>query len=72
MSDKLIALLTWGGAVVAVVFAVALIWVEVFARPPEGSESAAPVVLYWGLLVLGAVATIAGFALDRRKRSSTS
>ena len=72
MSDKLIALLTWGGAVVAVVFAVALAWIEVFARPPEGSESAAPVALYWVLLVVGAVATIAGFVLDRRKRSSTS
>ncbi len=72
MSDKIIALLTWGGDVVAVVFTVALIWVEVFARPPEGSETTAPVALYWALLVLGAVATIAGFAQDRRKRSSTS
>ncbi len=72
MSDKLITLLTWGGAAVAVVFAVALIWFYVFARPPEGSETAAPVALYWALLVFGVVATIAGFAHDRRKRSSTS
>ncbi len=72
MSNLLSMLLTIGGVSVAVVFAVALVWVEILGRLPEGIESAAPVMLYWVLLVVGAAAAIAGFVLDRRKASSTS
>ncbi len=72
MSKLLSMILTIGGVSVAVVFAVALVWVEVFARPPEGIESGAPEALYWVLLVVGVVAAIAGFVLDRRKASSAS
>ncbi len=72
----------WGGIALAVVFAIAVIYVETIAPIPEGGEISAPVALnwvlsapvalYWALLVVGAVAAIAGFVLDRRKGSSTS
>ena len=41
MSKLLSMILTIGGVSVAVVFAVALVWIEIFARPPEGTESEA-------------------------------
>ncbi len=72
MSKLLSMILTIGGVSVAVVFAVALVWVEIYARPPEGTESGAPVAVYWVLLAVGIVAAIAGFVLDRRKASSAS
>ena len=72
MPKSLSALLTWGGAVVSVVFAFALVWVEIFGRLLGGTEFMEPVVLYWVFLVVGAVAAIAGFVLDRRKGSSAS
>ncbi len=72
MSKLLSMILTIGGVSVAVVFAVALVWVEIFARPPEGTESAAPVALYWVLLGVGVVAVVAAFIHDRRKASSAS
>ncbi len=68
--------LKWGGLALAVVSAAAVIYVEIYletiAPIPEGGETSAPEALYWVLLAVGVVATIAGFILDRRKGSSTS
>ncbi len=72
MPNWLIPLLKWGGIAVAVVFAVAVILTETSGPIPEGGETSAPVALYWVLLVVGVVAAIAGFVLDRRKASSAS
>ena len=72
MSNLLSMLLTIGGVSVAVVFAVALVWVEILGRLPEGTESGAPVALYWVLLLAGVVAVVVAFVLGRRKGSSTS
>ncbi len=70
----LIAVLKWGGLIVAIVSAIALIYVQQFM--PEGGEAAAgtsaPLTLYWVLLVVGVVATIIGFVMDRRKRRPIS
>ncbi len=74
MPNWLIAVLKWGGPIVAVVFAAALVYVRQFA--PEGGEAAAgasaPLTLYWGLLAVGVVAAIIGFVMDRRKGQPTS
>ncbi len=69
MPDWLIAVLKWGGLIMAIVFAIALIYMQ--QTLPEGEEAAAgtsaPLTLYWVLLVVGVVATIIGFVMDRRK-----
>ncbi len=74
MPNWLIATLKWGGLIVAVVFAAALVYVQQLA--PEGGEAAAgasaPLTLYWGLLAVGVVAAIIGFVMDRRKGQPTS
>ena len=36
------------------------------AAPEGGADAGAPTGLYWVLLVIGAVAAIAGYFLDRR------
>ncbi len=72
MPNWLIPLLKWGGIALAGVFAIAVIYMEIIVPIPEGDEISAPVALYWALLVVGVVAAIAGFVLDRRKASSTS
>ena len=66
MPEWLNRFLMWGGCGLVVVFAVALIWVESAAAPVGGTEGGAPTVLYWVLLVVGAVAAIAGYYLERR------
>ena len=66
MPEWLNRLLIWGGCALVVVFAVALIWVESAAAPEGGADAGAPTGLYWVLLVIGAVAAIAGYFLDRR------
>ena len=61
--------LEWGGAVLAMVSAAALIYVELFLmRTAEEVpvESTAPVELYWILLVIGVIAAIIGFFGRRR------
>ena len=61
--------LEWGGAVLAMVSAAALIYVELFLmRTAEEApvESTAPVELYWILLVIGVIAAIIGFFGRRR------
>jgi UDP-N-acetylmuramyl pentapeptide phosphotransferase/UDP-N-acetylglucosamine-1-phosphate transferase len=75
MPTWLTPLLKWGGILVAIVFAATLIWIWQTAPGPEaGAEAArdAPVTLYWVLLVVGVIAAIVGFALDRRKGQSTN
>ncbi len=67
MPNGLIPLLKRGGITLAVVFAIAVIYVRPSVPIPEGGETSAPVALYWVLLVVGAVAAIGGFVLDRRK-----
>jgi UDP-N-acetylmuramyl pentapeptide phosphotransferase/UDP-N-acetylglucosamine-1-phosphate transferase len=75
MPTWLTPLLKWGGILVAIVFAATLIWVWQATPGPEAGEEAAkdaPVTLYWVLLVVGVIAAIVGFALDRRKGQSTN
>lgn len=77
MPTWLTPLLKWGGVLVAIVFAVTLVWVwQTTPTPgPEAGEQAAgdaPVTLYWVLLVVGVIAAIAGFVLDWRKGQPTS
>jgi hypothetical protein len=70
----LIDILKWGGVIVAIVSAIALIYVQYLM--PEGGEvtviTSAPLTLYWVLLVVGVVAAIIGFVMDRRKGQPTS
>ncbi len=70
----LIDILKWGGVIVAIVSAIALIYVQELM--PEGGEvtviTSAPLTLYWVLLVVGVVAAIIGFVMDRRKGQPTS
>ena len=76
MPNWLTPALKWGGLALAAVSAAAVIYVEIYVETiapiPEGGETSAPEALYWALLVVGAVAAIAGFVLDRRKGSSAS
>jgi len=75
MPTWLTPLLKWGGVLVAIVFAGTLIWVWQTTPGPGAGEQAAdgaPVTLYWVLLVVGVIAAIVGFALDRRKGQSTN
>ena len=64
MPNWLTLILAWGGAVVVVISAIALIYVELVTPTPEAGatpgETAAPITLYWVLLVIGAVAAIVG------------
>ncbi len=69
MPSWLLLILRWGGVALAVVSAIALIYVELLAPAPEALAvpSAAPVILYWVLLVIGAAAAIVGFAVGKLK-----
>jgi hypothetical protein len=71
MPTWLVPTLKWGGIVVAILSAIALIYVEA-AAPAPGPEAAettdeAPLSMYWILLVIGIIAAIAGFVMDRRR-----
>ncbi len=68
MPKRLIELLKWGGVAVAVISAIALIYVEMFLPTPEAGAAPAQIIvpLYWVLLVVGVVAAIVGFVLERR------
>ncbi len=65
MPSWLTVTLKWGGIAVAIVSAAALIWVELYANDAEGAPSAAPVEVYWGLLAVGVIAAIIGFAVKK-------
>jgi hypothetical protein len=76
MPAWLIQVLRWGGLALAIVFAIALVVTQVLAPTPETGTapttpppeaSAAPVTLYWVLLVVGVIAAVVGFAFGRRK-----
>ncbi len=71
MPKWLIQLLKWGGVAVAVISAIALIYVEMLVPTPEAGAApgqiTAPVPLYSVLLVVGIVAAIVGFVVERRK-----
>ncbi len=71
MPKRLIELLKWGGVAVAVISAIALIFIDLLLPTPEAGAApgqiTAPVPLYWGLLVVGVVAAIVGFVMERRK-----
>ena len=75
MPNWLIPTLKWGGIAVAVGFAIALVLVSgQLDTPAEGAAEAtpaAPVVLYWVLLVVGVIAAVAGFVLGSRRIASS-
>ncbi len=67
MPSWLTVTLKWGGIAVAIVFAAAVISVELYAPAPDakGALSAAPVEVYWVLLAVGVIASIIGFAVKK-------
>jgi hypothetical protein len=65
MPSWLTVTLKWGGIAVAIVFAAALIWIELSAPGAKGALSAAPVELYWILLAVGVIAAIIGFTVKK-------
>ena len=71
MPTWLVATLKWGGIALAIVSAIAIIYVQYIAAAPTPEAGAAtdeaPMTLYWVLLVIGVAAAIAGFALGRPK-----
>ena len=69
MPNWLTFFLRWGGLALGGVFAVALIYVEYLTPTPEAgaAPSTAPVDLYWVLLVVGVVAAVISFVVDRGK-----
>ena len=70
MSSWLNPVLQWGGLALAVVSAAALIYVLGILVPAAEGEAAepiaAPVTLYWVLLVIGVVGAVIGYVLGRR------
>jgi hypothetical protein len=67
----LVPTLKWGGIVVAVIATIAIMYVQFIAAPAEPEATAAtdeaPITLHWILLLVGVVAAVAGFVLERRK-----
>ncbi len=70
MPSWLTSVLQWGGLALAVVAAAALIYVLGILEPAAEGEAAepiaAPVTLYWVLLVIGVVGAVIGNVLGRR------
>ena len=70
MPTWLVPTLKWGGIALAVIAAIAIIYVQFVATPapPEATAATdeAPMTLYWILLAIGVVAAIAGFLIGRR------
>jgi hypothetical protein len=70
MPTWLVPTLKWGGIALAVIAAIAIIYGQFIAAPapPEatGATDEAPTILYWIMLLVGVVATIAGFVIERR------
>ena len=72
MPSWLAPTLKWGGIALAVIAAIAIIYVQFISAPapPEATAATdeAPTTLYWILLLVGVVAAVAGFVLQRPKR----
>ena len=70
MPTWLVPTLKWGGIGLAIIAAVAILYVRFIAAAPEAGapSGGAPVALYWILFGIGVVAAIAGFVLEGRKR----
>jgi hypothetical protein len=72
MPTWLVPTLKWGGIVLAIITAVAILYVRFIAATPVPEAGAppdgAPIALYWILFAIGVVAAIAGFVLEGRKR----
>jgi hypothetical protein len=70
MPTWLVPTLKWGGIGLALIAAIAIIYVQFLAAPaaPEATAATdeAPMTLYWIMLVVGVVAAIAGFVIERR------
>jgi NADH:ubiquinone oxidoreductase subunit 5 (subunit L)/multisubunit Na+/H+ antiporter MnhA subunit len=70
MPTWLVPTLKWGGIGLALIAAIAIIYVQFLAAPapPEATAATdeAPMTLYWIMLVLGVAAAIAGFVIERR------
>ena len=68
----LVPTLKWGGIGLAIIAAVAILYVRFIAAAPAPEAGApsggAPVALYWILFGIGVVAAIVGFVLEGRKR----
>jgi hypothetical protein len=60
--------LKWGGIVLAIIAAVAIIYVRFFAAAPAPETGAppdgVPIAFYWILLLIGVVAAVAAFVLE--------
>ena len=71
LPNWLMRVLRWGGPALAVVMALTLAYLKISAPTPEAGAmpepSAAPVTLYWILLGVGVIATLAGFTIGRKK-----
>jgi hypothetical protein len=70
MPTWLVPTLKWGGIALAVIAAIAIVYVQFVATPapPEATAATdeAPMTLYWILLLVGVVAAITGFVMGRR------
>ena len=70
MPTWLVPTLKWGGIVLAIIAAIAIIYVRYMAGGPApeagAAPSEAPMTLYWILLAIGVVSAIAGFVIGRR------
>jgi hypothetical protein len=71
LPNWLMRVLRWGGPALAVVMALTLAYFKISAPTPEAGAmpepSAAPMTLYWILLGVGVIATVAGFTIGRKK-----
>jgi NADH:ubiquinone oxidoreductase subunit 5 (subunit L)/multisubunit Na+/H+ antiporter MnhA subunit len=71
MPTWLVPTLKWGGIGLVIIAVIAIIYTQFMGGAPAPetgpAPAEAPVMLYWVLLVIGVVAAIAGFVLERRK-----
>lgn len=71
MPTWLVPTLKWGGVVLSIVSAIALIYVQFIAATPALETRVAPskalVTLCWVLLVTGFAATIVGVVVEQRQ-----
>ncbi len=69
MPNSLVQALKWGGLVLAVITAIALIYVGFVGTGTATEPSSAPTTLYWVLLIIGIIAAVVGVVADRRGTS---